>query len=388
MRQTDHAGRPVLLFVEPFTVGSVDRRPAGLSSLGMGYGFTSSLAIKDGLSESGFRVVTVPRSVEDCRPASRTRRLHHHLETYQQFSAAVARCKPDLVLLFHTMAAFPVELRRILMEHNCSAPIIGYTHGSHWDPTDSTRNDLYPALRHADLANLLTLDRVLVVSEYFKAVLIEQIRRFSPEAGERLERTARVVGLPLSTDVIDACRAPGRFERTTMVFNHAPTRAKNPDGFMSVLDEVLDAHDCDAVFTRSLRGSPFESRFSELRRRYGRRVRAAGNLSIAEYYRLLWKTHIQVSTAEHETLGMATLEAMYTSNACFLPRRASYPEIVDGCSEALYGTLDELAARIARATKDEEWRRALGEHLTQRSLAYSPSTVVGKIVAVIEEFGR
>ena len=34
--------------------------------------------------------------------------------------------------------------------------LIGYTHGSHWDPSDEIR-DSYPHLRYADLGNVLAM---------------------------------------------------------------------------------------------------------------------------------------------------------------------------------------------------------------------------------------
>src|SRR3954468_11605309 len=38
-----------------------------------------------------------------------------------------------------------------------TTPIIGYLHGSHWDPTDTYRSEAYPGLKWLDLANLMAL---------------------------------------------------------------------------------------------------------------------------------------------------------------------------------------------------------------------------------------
>ena len=59
-------------------------------------------------------------------------------------------------------------------------------------------------------------------------------------------------------------------------------------------------------------------------------------MALDDYYRALWMSDLQVSTASHESLGVSTLEAMYTENCCILPRVGSYPEICGNHSEILY----------------------------------------------------
>ncbi|MDZ4278517.1 MAG: glycosyltransferase, partial [Dehalococcoidia bacterium] len=124
---------------------------------------------------------------------------------------------------------------------------------------------------------------------------------------------------------------------------------------------------------------------AQLQQRFADRVVLGGTLSVAEYYDLLWRSHIQVSTASHETLGISTLEAMYTRNACLLPNRCSYPEVTGGLTDALYSTREELIEKIERYLTDEPARAALADELHERSLRYTPERVVKAIADVVVE---
>ena len=74
--------------------------------------------------------------------------------------------------------------------------------------------------------------------------------------------------------------------------------------------------------------SPHRGRLSRLVERFGSRITVGEILAIPDYFRALWGSHVQVSTATHESLGIATLEAMYARNYCLLPDLGAYPEVV------------------------------------------------------------
>ena len=69
-------------------------------------------------------------------------------------------------------------------------------------------------------------------------------------------------------------------------------------------------------------------------------VMLGNDLPLPDYYRALWMAELQVSTATHESLGTAPLEAMHTGTCCILPRLGSYPEITGEHPDVLY-TLGE-----------------------------------------------
>jgi hypothetical protein len=96
---------------------------------------------------------------------------------------------------------------------------------------------------------------------------------------------------------------------------------------LDVAEFALGKHDCQIFLTREVKGTDVEDRVAHLKQRFPGRVYIGGTLSLDAYFRLLWQTDIQVSTARHESFGVSTVEAMYTGNCCLLPNNARYPEI-------------------------------------------------------------
>jgi hypothetical protein len=83
------------------------------------------------------------------------------LDTYGAILECLSTDDPDLIFLFHAFQAFPAEILRTLCDLQLRVPLIGYTHGSHWDYTDLFRHDRYPGLEFADLGNLYAMDECL-----------------------------------------------------------------------------------------------------------------------------------------------------------------------------------------------------------------------------------
>jgi glycosyltransferase involved in cell wall biosynthesis len=93
---------------------------------------------------------------------------------------------------------------------------------------------------------------------------------------------------------------------------------------------------------------------------------------------------VQVSTATHESLGIATLEAMYARNCCLLPDLGAYPEVVGPVRVALYDPKEEsLADRIVGALDDPEGRVALADRLADRAGRYRPEVIAGEVEKVL-----
>ncbi|MFQ5880170.1 MAG: glycosyltransferase family 4 protein, partial [Dehalococcoidia bacterium] len=277
------------------------------------------------------------------------------------------------------------EVRRILLDLKTPLPIVGYTHGSHWDPTDVFRSIHYPGLEVTDLANLLCLDRVLLPSHYLRDVLLSNVGRWQPEVANQLAEKMAVVGLPVNTHRLDAFYTEEKFSRPTIVFNHALIPSKAPEVFLDVAERILAKQEVDIVITRGAEDEALKMRFQEIERRFPGRVVFGQTYSLPQYFRLLWQADFQISTALHEGLGIATLEAMYTNNCCLLPNRCSYPEITDGFQDVLYTSTDELLDKIDYFLKNEQARRKVAVELRERSLRYTPEQVSSRLAAVFSE---
>ncbi len=172
------------------------------SSDAIGYAITSSEAIRTGLRAAGWEVLQPDISgLQDQKGP--VRRLRWLLRTYECALDLLGTSPPDAIFVFHAFSVFPTEIRRMILDLRLDVPMIGYTHGSHWDPTDTFRFEVYPGMETADLANLCVLDKVLLVSDQMQDTLRASIGAFNEPLATSLETRYEVVGLPLDVTRID-----------------------------------------------------------------------------------------------------------------------------------------------------------------------------------------
>lgn len=364
-----------ILFVPTHTYGIV-RGEVDAASDAVGYGITAATVLVEQLRVRGHAVDAIDIASRD--------RQKWYAECLQTIASRLCNARYDVILCFHSFSPFASEVRRIVDEARQSVPIVAYTHGSHWDPTDLVRQERYPKLRWADLGNLLSVDAVLLVSDYMQTTLLRQVSAASEEAAAELAAKLWVVGLPIDTGFLDACRTE-KEQVPTVVFNHSFSEGKQPGAFLEVAEEVLERRPARIVITRGAPvSSPHHSSLCRLVKRFGDRIRVSETLAIPEYFRALWGSHVQVSTAVHESLGIATLEAMYARNCCFLPDLGAYPEVVGPVREALYDPTDErLADRIVGALDDPVGRVALADRLADRACRYRPDLIAREVEKVL-----
>jgi glycosyltransferase involved in cell wall biosynthesis len=291
----------------------------------------------------------------------------------------------DALFIFHAFQQFPSEVRRLLFDMSSRLPIVGYSLGSHWDPTDTYRFEHYPGMEVADLANLLSMDRILLPTEYMRSMLLRNVAAWQPDAARSLEGRLAVTGLPINTPLMDGFFTEEKPQRPTIVFNHSVIPAKDPDLFAQVADDILRRHEVDVVVTRDIPPGPFRETFRRLSERHPGRVRLEGTLPLKDYYRLLWMADFQVSTATHESFGVSTVEAMYTRNCCLLPNRCSYPEITSGYENVLYSSPEELVEKLDYFIRHEDERRRAADRLHDESLRHGAEQVVPRVAQVIRD---
>jgi glycosyltransferase involved in cell wall biosynthesis len=377
-----------LLYLDAYTapVERTSTLGSSPSSDAIGYAITSSAAIRTGLRAAGWEVLQPELSgLQDQN--GRVRRLRWLLRAYESALDSLATSPPDVIFVFHAFSVFPTEIRRMILDLRLDIPMIGYTHGSHWDPTDTFRFEVYPGMQTADLANLCVLDKVLLVSHQMQATLRASIGAFNEPLATYLETRYEVVGLPLDVARIDESRTDERDPRPTVVFNHAPVASKDPDMFVRVMRRILPRYDVGVLFTRMF---PPDRAGGEavaaLAADFGDRVVLGNNMPLQDYYSALWRAQLQVSTATHESLGVSTLEAMYTGTCCILPRVGSYPEITGNHPDALYDRGDQqLEERLTYFLDHPERRRAVAHDLQQAAARYRPDLVVRRIADVLDK---
>ena len=365
-----------LAFLRNFTLKKGDSMATDM----IGYGLTVPDAIIGEMRKTGVDVIDVVPQEETGQPT--LAKLKWIYDGYKQVVDLLTKDAIDYVFIFHIFHHFSSELRRIICDTKSKAGLVGYTHGSHWDPSDIFRFIFYPGLELVDLANLRSLDTIFVVSEYLREILRREIDKLNPKVGEEIAERISVVGLPINTTLIDTYKTTEKFDRLTVVFNHNLISSKNPGMFVKVMDRLLETYDIQVIFTRSICEDP---EISEALRRF--KERHPKNVSFVEkpgadpYYPILWQSHIQVSTATHETLGVATLESMHTNTCCVLPDHCSYPEITGNYRDCLYEYNEQaLYEKVKYVIEDESARGRIAGELKKRVERYHPGPVTARIL--------
>jgi glycosyltransferase involved in cell wall biosynthesis len=377
-----------LLYLDAYTVpvGRTSAPGSPPSSDAIGYAITSSEAIRSGLRAAGWDVQQP--DLDDLGDQNgHVRRLRWLLRSYEAVLDSLRTSPPDAIFVFHAFSVFPTEIRRMVLDLRLDVPMIGYTHGSHWDPTDTFRFEVYPGMETADLANLCVLDKVLLVSHQMQDTLRASIGAFNEPLATSLEARYEVVGLPLDVARIEAARTDGFDTRPTIVFNHAPVASKDPDMFARVIRRILPRYDAQVLFSRRfLPDQAGGQAVAALATDFGDQVVLGNDMPLPAYYSALWRAELQVSTATHESLGVSTLEAMYTGTCCILPRVGSYPEITGNHPDVLYDRGDDqLEERLTYFLDHPERRRAAANDLQQAATRYRPELVVRRIADVLDK---
>jgi glycosyltransferase involved in cell wall biosynthesis len=351
------------------------------SSDSIGYGITSATALVCALRELGVEVDELV-TVRPANPTSWTGLV------LQEFASALRCARYDVVFVFHASSPMSSSVRQLMNAAGVSARLVGYTHGSHWDPTDLFRQSRDPHLRWADLGNLLSLDVIFVVSEFLRSVLVGSVFEASKEAGREIERKLRVVGLPIDCEGLDRAKASDEIRGEggpRLLFNHSFTDGKRPEQFLRLAGRLLDrVADLRIDISRApVAGTHAAQMLAELAAAHPGRVCSHGGLDIPSYFTLLRSTTHQVSTASHETFGVATLEAMYAENCCIVPDHAVYPEILKTVPEARFKPGQDFDLCLALLTSPARSRTiALRQRQVARQVAI-PQQVAARILEAV-----
>ncbi len=175
---------------------------------------------------------------------------------------------------------------------------------------------------------------------------------------ERVRERACVLSLALDLDWIRPEKRPARRGvPLSILWPHRWEHDKNPEEFFEVLSR-LEQRGLD--YRLLVAGGRYErvpEVFEWARERLAHRIDHWGEVKgREEYARLLSRADIVVSTALHETFGMAMVEAAYAGAHPLAPTRLSYPEVIPGslAGRCLYDGAHELEERLASLLAGEE----------------------------------
>lgn len=370
-----------LAFLRNFTLKKGDSMATDM----IGYGLTVPDAIIGEMKKKGVDVIDVVPQEETGEPT--TAKLKWIYDGYKRIVDLLMVNEVDYIFVFHIFHHFSSELRRIICDTKSRSRLVGYTHGSHWDRSDIFRFIFYPDLELLDLANLRSLDTIFVVSEYLREILRTEITKLNQKVANEIYERISVVGLPINTSLIDMYKVDKKFDKTTVVFNHNLISSKNPNMFVRVMNRLLDRYDLRVIFTRSLcEDAEISANLKRFKEDHPNNVSFVEKPAADPYYPILWQSHIQVSTATHETLGVATLESMHTDTCCILPNHCSYPEITDNYEDCLYQYNEQaLYDKMKHVIEDGSTRNRIAKELKKRVERYYPETVTTRILQALKD---
>jgi glycosyltransferase involved in cell wall biosynthesis len=298
---------------------------------------------------------------------------------------------PD-VLLVSDMVHLPALLG--FLRRDIGDPAVAlYLHENQLTHPVGPRDRPDESLALANWLSMAVADRVLVNSEAqltdLRAALPVLLgRALDHSHAHRLDEVmSRCQVLPVGVDLTGiAPDGHGPPAEPLVVWNHRWDREKRPDRLFSALHRLADEGVAFrlALAGENLRVDPRE--FDSIRRRLGDRVVHVGTLDREGYHRLLSASDLTVSTADHETFGIAAVEAMAAGCVPLLPRRLSYPEIVpERFHPAVLYASDELDDRLRVLLTDLPAARASVAGLADAMLRFDWPVMAPRYDEVIDE---
>ncbi|XP_014262559.1 glycosyltransferase-like domain-containing protein 1 isoform X2 [Cimex lectularius] len=159
---------------------------------------------------------------------------------------------------------------------------------------------------------------------------------------ERIENKSHVIYFPILNLNNPVCKNYN--VRLHIVWPHRWEHDKNPRAFLNVICR-LSKNSSD--FDLSMIGEQFtdQDTFEEIRKDLGDHIANWGYVhSKEDYFQILSKSHIAVSTADHEFFGVSMLEAAQRGCLPLCPDKLVYPELYPSC--CLYKNYEELYNRL------------------------------------------
>ena len=242
--------------------------------------------------------------------------------------------------IFTTSMLNLAEFRGLARTEIGRLPTVVYFHENQltYPVRHEDQRDLHFAISH--IMTLRAANAVWFNSRFhqreFAAALAKLLRRMPDDSlrgGDSLVRQKGVVEPPgVDTDFSRPVRRPGPMR---ILWAARWEFDKNPERFFGAIDELAKRR---VDFRLSVLGQQYAdvpAIFTEAKQRFSKHIDHWGFQPTRDAYRaVLEEADVVVSTADHEFFGLSMVEAMAAGAYPLLPRRLSYPELLEPLGSA------------------------------------------------------
>lgn len=267
----------------------------------------------------------------------------------------------DVLLLSDLMSLADL---RALWGQRCP-PAVVYFHENQlsYPVPEGERRDVH--FGFTDISTGLAADAIVFNSKFHRDAFFAELPRFLNQMPEHVPRwvvdelrTKATVLYP-GCDLPEPARAakPASSAKQSssskpdplLIWNHRWEFDKRPDAFFAVLRELADT---GVPFEVALLGENFQivpQAFERSREWLGARVVQYGYIERrSDYWDLLRRGDVVVSTAAQENFGISVVEAVWAGNYPLVPARLAYPEVIPAefHEQCLYADDADLVVRL------------------------------------------
>lgn len=250
---------------------------------------------------------------------------------------------------------------RGLVPELASVPALVYFHENQFDypQREAVSEHRIINVQLSSIVTAFCANRVLFNSEYNRRSFLSGARQFIKRMPDGLsstiacdiEKKSVVLPVPIHADITTPRRDchskfSGRYKKDNncvdLVWAHRWEFDKQPDVFFNALEKLyaMPEYVASSVSVRlHVMGQSFRQVpdcFQWARERGIHNVKTWGFQSRADYYQVLAKSEITVSTALHDFQGLSMIEAIHQGCIPVAPNRVAYPEYIP--AELLYET--------------------------------------------------
>jgi glycosyltransferase involved in cell wall biosynthesis len=224
-----------------------------------------------------------------------------------------------------------------------------------WHAGSNTMNDFAEPMhswsKYFEVGFLNICNGIFVGTNYSRESIIERLLYFIPE--ENISQRIYSFGMPLNFNEIQKYK---QSKEKIILFPHRPDEEKNPNIFIDIINALSSSwpefNDYKFVFCTSKKEYKSKSKWiNELIKStmtQFNNIEIHENLNKEDYYTLLGKSSLVISTTSEENFGYCILEALALDCKILAPNCFSHPEIVHNDAELLYNNYDELLLKIPK----------------------------------------